>query len=163
MSPDPRTFNAAVGYLQLGLADDAWEELESLPPDQRDCAAVVELRVEIYRQLEKWEAARIDAEAMTRRNPKNSGWWISWAYALRREKSVEEAREILREALQLHPDELMISYNLACYASVLGELDEARRLLKRVFSEDSDFRAMAVEDPDLVAFFSAGGIDGISV
>lgn len=162
MSPDTRSLNAAVGYFQLGMIDDALEQLESLPPEQHDNEQVVELRIEIYRHLGKWESARIDAEAMAKRNPKNAGWWISWAYALRREKSVEEARKVLWEALRLHPDELMISYNLACYASVLGELDEARRLLKRVFSEDADFRAMAVEDPDLAAVFETGGIDEVS-
>lgn len=162
MPPDPRTLNAAVGFLQLGMIDDAWQELESLPLDQRDHDQVVELKISIGLQLGKWESARIHAQAMAKRNPGNSGWWISWAYALRREKSVEEAREILREALQLHPDELMISYNLACYASVLGELDEARGLLGRVFSEDARYRPMASKDPDLAAFFAADGIDEAS-
>jgi predicted Zn-dependent protease len=153
MPPDTRSLNAAIGYFQLGMIDDALEQLESLPPEQRGNEQVVELRIEIYRHLEKWESARIDAEAMAKRNPGNAGWWISWAYSLRREKSVEEAREVLWEALRLHPNELMISYNLACYASVLGELDEARRLLDRVFSEDARYRPMAAEDPDLASIF----------
>jgi hypothetical protein len=54
----------------------------------------------------------------------------------------------------------MISYNLACYASVLGELDDARRLLDRVFAMDASFKAMALEDPDLEAIFGVGGTFG---
>ena len=159
MSPHSRTLNAVSGFLELGMPEDAWEELDTVPPGQRDREEICEMRIAVLMRLEKWEGARIDAEAMAKRHPGNSGWWISWAYALRREKSVPEAREVLLQAAQLHPGELMIFYNLACYASVLGELDEARKLLARVFSEDSDFREMAMEDPDLVGVFGAGEID----
>lgn len=159
MSPLARTLNATTGFLELGMPKDAWEELEMLPPGQRDREEVCELRIAVLTRLESWQAARIDAEAMAKRNPGNPSWWISWAYALRREKSIPEAREVLLQAAQLHPGELMIFYNLACYASVLGELDEARRLLERVISEDSDFRELAMEDDDLDDVFATGGVD----
>ncbi|GAA5119257.1 hypothetical protein GCM10023212_11090 [Luteolibacter yonseiensis] len=158
MLPHSRSLHAAIGFLELGMPDDAWEELDSLPPGQREFADVRELRISISLRMEKWHAARIEAEEMAGRDPGNPGWWISWAYALRREKSVYEAREILWEAARRHPEELMISYNLACYASVLGELDEARRLLSEVFAKDANFRQMAAGDPDLDAVFAAGGM-----
>lgn len=162
MSPHTRSLYAVMGFLELGMPDDAWEELESLPPGQHDQAEVRELRIAISMRLEKWQAARIDAETMARRHPDNPSWWISWAYALRRETSIHEARKILLQAAKLHPGELMILYNLACYASVLGELEEARNLLKRVVSEDSDFREMALKDPDLIPVFASDDTGGSS-
>jgi Flp pilus assembly protein TadD len=153
MSSHTRYLHAAIGFLELGMPDDAWEEVDSLPAGQRDLAEVRELRITIAMRLGRWQAARADAETMARRDPGNPSWWISWAYALRRESSIQEAREILLRATELHPRELMISYNLACYASVLGELDEARGLLERVVSEDSGFRELAMNDPDLIPIF----------
>lgn len=74
------------------MTDDAWEEWESLPPQQRGSDQLIELRIEIYRRLEKWESARVIAESMAKWNPENPSWWIEWAFELRREKSIHEAR-----------------------------------------------------------------------
>ena len=54
-----------------------------------------------------------------------------------------------QEIAAIHPDVALIAYNLACYASVRGEIAEAMELLKRAFALDGKFREMAVEDPDL--------------
>jgi predicted Zn-dependent protease len=116
MSTNGHSIAAAVGYLELGMIDDAWEELESLPPAQRGSDTVIELRIQIYQQLGKWESARVLAESMAKRNPENPNWWVDWAFALRREKSIHEARGVLWEAVQRHPGVPMITYNLACYA-----------------------------------------------
>jgi hypothetical protein len=48
---------AATGYFSLGLREDAWNELESLPPELRAHESVIELRVEILLKLERWEFA----------------------------------------------------------------------------------------------------------
>ena len=157
-----RTLSAAHGYMSLGLLGEAWEELDSLPPRLRVDMAVMLTRMEILSRLEKWEPARMLAESMARHHPDDPGWWVSWAFALRREKSVEVARDVLREAIQVHPGEALMHYNLACYASVIGEMPEAKGLLARAFELDADLKAVALDDPDLVPFFewesgSAGG------
>lgn len=153
-----RTLEAAAGYLTLGLIDDAWEELEALPPEMEREHAVLELRCEIYQRLGRWNSARVLAESMAHRFPENPAWWLSWAYALRREQSVEAARGVLWEAAQLHPSVPLITYNLACYASVLGELDEARRLLARSIAMDPGMKKIAAKDEDLTPIFRNGEI-----
>jgi predicted Zn-dependent protease len=147
---------ATVGYLSLGLFDDAWNELESLPPELRANESVMELRIEILLKLERWEFARTLAESQAKRFPENPAWWIHWAFALRREKSIEEARGVLWEAVQRHPACGLIQYNLACYASVLGDQEEAKTRLVRAFALDDDLKAIAVDDPDLEAIFGGG-------
>jgi hypothetical protein len=47
----------------------------------------------------------------------------------------------------------LVDYNLACYACLLGELDDARALLTEVFARDKSWREMAKEDADLAALF----------
>lgn len=156
MTEFKRSLEAVEGYLTLGLYQDAWDELDSLPPEIRTEHAVVELRCEIYQRLGKWNAARVLAESMAHRFPENPSWWLTWAYALRREETVEAARGVLWEAVQRHPGVGLISYNLACYSSVLGELDEARRLLTRAFAIDPDLKKIATGDEDLQPLRDAG-------
>jgi len=134
---------------------EAWDELEALPPAQRADDRVLELRIQIYLALEKWAPARVLAESLARQAPENPGWWLLWAYALRRETSIEAGREVLRKAVVRHPDAALIAYNLACYACALGEIEEAKTLLLRAFNLKQDLKRMALDDPDLDAIFGA--------
>ena len=142
-----------MGYITLGMYQDAWNELESLPPELRANVEVIELRIEIYQALGKWEPARVLAESLAKQEPKNPNWWILWAYSLRREKSIHEAREVLQEAALQHPGVALIKYNLACYACVLGEGKEAHRLLTIAFALDDTLRKIALDDPYLDNIF----------
>jgi Flp pilus assembly protein TadD len=156
MNDAPRHLEAALGYLALGMHQDAWDELESLPPKLRADDSVLELRIQIYQALEKWESARMLAESLAGRCPENVGWWILWAYSLRREKSIQEARAVLLEASKLHPNEALIPYNLACYSCVEGDLIGTKGFLTLAFSMRKDLRETALDDPDLDAIFGAG-------
>ena len=148
-----RHLEACSGYITLGMYEDAWNELESIPPELRAKVDVIELRLEIYQALGKWESARVLAESMVKRDPENPNWWIAWAYSLRREKSIGEAREVLQEAALRHPGVALIQYNLACYACVLGEVKEAHRLLTIAFAIDTTLKKIALDDPDLDNIF----------
>ena len=154
---------AASGYLDLGMFQDAWDELESLPPEMCADDAVFEIRIAILTRLGKWESARILAESLAKRSPEEPGWWLSWSDAIRREQSVDAAQAVLRQAADLHPGVAMIAYNLACYACVLGDLSEAKQLLKVAFGLDEGFRKIALEDPDLDLIFGAGAPDNQSL
>ena len=45
---------AAQGFLELGDPDSAWEELESIPAEDRAHPVALRLRVCIYREKKKW-------------------------------------------------------------------------------------------------------------
>lgn len=149
MNDPSKHLKAAIGFLDLGMAQDAWDELEKLPPFLKDSDAVLDLRIEIFQRLGKWESARVLAESLAKRFPENPSWWIHWAFSVRREKSVEAARTVMMEAESIHPDFPLIPYNLACYESVLGRLSEAGELLKRAFAMDASLKKRALDDPDL--------------
>jgi tetratricopeptide (TPR) repeat protein len=158
MNALPLNLDTALGYLALGMHQDAWDELESLPPELRADDGVLELRIAIYQGLARWESARIMAESLAKRSPDNPNWWILWAFSLRREKSVAAARAVLLEASKVHPDEALISYNLACYSCVEGDLIGAKGFLTLAFSMSEDLRKTALDDPDLDAIFGRGKI-----
>ncbi len=153
-----RRVDAATGYLMLGMIQDAWDELEALPPELRTRDEVLATRIEIYHKLAKWEQARILAESLAGRSPQNPAWWIHWAYSLRREQSVEAAREVLEQAVRIHPDVSLIPYNLACYACMTGNMVEAGKLLQRAVILDPRLKLVALKDPDLDAIFGAGKV-----
>ena len=68
-------------------------------------------------------------------------------------KRTAEAEALLLPALEHFPTESTIPYNLACYACVLGRVEEARRLLERAIEVSGDggdkVKLAALDDPDL--------------
>ena len=151
-----RCLDAAHGYIMLGMFQDAWDELENLPPEFCSDDVVLALRIEVFHGLGKWDSARVLAESLATRSPENPDWWLSWSFALRREQSVDAAQAVLRKAAHIHPTVAMIAYNLACYACLLGKIAEAKELLKRAFDADEAFKKLAMDDPDLDAIFDKG-------
>lgn len=140
------------GLAELGLFEEAEEELARLEP-HLEVAGV--LRCDLLSRQSKWKEMRMVAEGLARRSPESSQWWISWAYAVRRAESVEAAREILLKARELHPEEAIIVYNLACYAAVSGDLEAARQLLDEAVGLEPACREMAARDDDLKPLFHA--------
>jgi Flp pilus assembly protein TadD len=51
---------------------------------------------------------------------------VHCAYALREINQIEEAKTVAIRGLELHPDEAILHYNLACYLSLRGEFEPAK-------------------------------------
>jgi len=87
-------------------------------------------------------------------SPRTRAGWINLAYATRRAESTEKAEAILLQARELHRDNSMIEFNLACYASVTDRFDEAKARLKRAIELNKDIRRLALDDEDLRPLWS---------
>lgn len=148
-SEHQRRFDAALGFYQLGMAQEANEELEKIPPELKTSVEVLRLRAEIYCDEAAWELLREVSAFLVNKWPGDSQHWIWLAYATRRCLSIPEAERVLQEALQSHASEPMIHYNLACYAAQTGDLESARVRLTHAISLNPTFRKMALDDPDL--------------
>jgi tetratricopeptide (TPR) repeat protein len=147
--PDQKYFEAACGYMQLGLFLEANEELENIDPFNRGAPEILALRVEIYSALGKWDLMTEVARVLVEFEPNEPQWRVSFAYATRRFESLEAARDILLVAESKFPNEAVIKYNLGCYAAVMGDLQGAKEYLKRCFAIDLEWRVQALEDQDL--------------
>ena len=148
-----RNLLAAEGYLELGMLDRASLELEQIEPELRAGIDVMTMRCQIFMAAKQWEAAQDVAKHLVSLNPKEVQHWILAGYATRRAVNIEAARDILLRAKPFHPDEPMLDYNLACYVCQLGQIDEAKALLKVAISAKKEFKAMALDDPDLGAMW----------
>jgi Flp pilus assembly protein TadD len=142
----------AAGYLQLGMLAESRAELENLTPEVLATPAALSLKLELAMAEEDWlevlgRALELVAYDNTEERP-----WIAWAYALRELQRIEEAREtLLTGARLIKKPSLLVAYNLACYACLLGDLPDARRLLATVYARDESWRDIAREDDDLAA------------
>ncbi len=144
-----RRLSYAEGFLALGLAAEAAEELAGVSPAEADATPVLRLRLGVEIARAAWGSAADLAQRLCDREPLDAGHWIQRAYAARRGASLEAAREILWRGLALHPRDATIHFNLACYEAQLGHLDIARAYLATAVRLDPDFAALAKTDPDL--------------
>ena len=140
---------ASSGYLELGMIDDAAMVLEEIEPEDKNRNEVLGARVNLYMVARKWDMAAAVANHLVEVDPGTAGWWISLAYALRRTESVEKAEAILLRAQTIHPKVAMIAFNLACYASVTGRMEEAKERLQLAIDLEKDIRILALDDEDL--------------
>ena len=131
------------------MFDEAAQVLEEIEPEEKARNEVLGARVNLYIAAKKWDMAAAVASHLVKVEPENAGWWISLAYALRRTESVEKAEAILLQAQAIHPKVAMIAFNLACYASVTGRMEEAKERLRHAIELDKDIRGLALDDEDL--------------
>jgi lipopolysaccharide biosynthesis regulator YciM len=113
--PDHQHWRAAVGYVELGMFQEANDQLENVDPFNRVAPEVLAVRLAIYQGLKKWELMQQIANRLAEFQPDDIPWTISLAYATRRADSIQAAKEILLNAEPKFPKEAIIKYNLACY------------------------------------------------
>lgn len=136
--------------MQLDMYDQAEMELAALPDELPWSKNGRTMRMEIAQRREDWQAMRDLAHGLRMEFPDFADWWVADAYATRRCRSIEQAREILLEGLVHHYENAMIRYNLACYACRLGSPGECLDFLKEAVKRDQRYRSMAMEDEDLL-------------
>jgi len=125
-----------------------------LTPTSRDRPEVLEFAWGLAAKLQDWlEAIRI-ADRLIQLAPRRAFGWIHRAYALRRSPAggLDQAWAALRPSFDKFPRQLLIPYNLACYAAQMGRLDEAWEWLQRALAlakNPGAVRQMALADPDL--------------
>ena len=147
--PDQQHWQAAVGYVELGMFQEANEQLENIDPFNRAATEVLAVRIAVYHGLKKWQLMQEVAKRLAEFQPNDIQWTISLAYATRRADSIQAAKDILLNAESKFPKEAIIKYNLACYCCQLGEIENAKKYLKKAFEIDSTWRVQALDDEDL--------------
>jgi len=150
--PTRKHLDYALGYIELGLLDEAREELARIPPADQRTSPALSVSLELAMAEEDWDDVVTLAPQVILSDESTERPWIAWAYALREQQRIAEARDVLlRGALVVLEPSGLMDYNLACYYCLLGDLDEARRRLQRAFSRDPNWKNDARQDPDLAA------------
>jgi len=140
---------AAQGYCELGMFADALAELEAMPKNLREHPAVVESRLIILMQAQRWKEALRVGQQLTKLAPDRNIGYIHTAYCLHEIGHTEKARTMLLNGPETLHSEPVFHYNLACYECRLGNHDVARAHLEKSVQLDKKFRDYAKTDPDL--------------
>ena len=149
MRSDDPNLKFAVGYLELGMLDDAVHAIESISPQDKNSSSVLAVRMEIYRASKNWSLMEVVARELWRRHQDESLHWINLAWATRRSADLKEAHRILGEALERFPDDATTHFNLGCYECQLGDLESAKARVGQAIKLDPKFGMIALDDPDL--------------
>lgn len=157
VTPLPAPFHhslaAAEGWLELGLPDDAWSELDRITPSLQNESGVLEARFAVCAHRKDWDRAYQLAELRVQSHPDDAGGWIHRSYAARRRNGggLAEAFALLHPAIDRFPGEAIIPYNLACYCAQQADLDQSWKWLELASKVGGTelIRRMALSDADL--------------
>jgi len=145
--------SVAQGYMELGMDEDAWMELEALDVDDLDSreerAVYLAMVLELAVRAGDWELGLQLADALFLVEPEMELTYIQAAYCLHELGRTGEARKKLRAAPRSLLKLATYHYNLACYEAVLGSSGEAMKCLRQALEIDPEMQAVAEQDADL--------------
>ncbi len=145
------TLRAALGWLELGLPEEALSELAALSARERMRRHALELRLLAEMEARRWNAAADTGRLLCIKEPKEPRFFIHAAYCLHETGDTLAARDWLLKGPAALIEDPLFHYNLACYLAVLGERKRAKSHLERAFEMDASLRESAQEDSDLDA------------
>jgi predicted Zn-dependent protease len=144
---------AAEGYLQLEMAEDALVELRNMPTREQNSERYKELLLATQMMLKHWNSAAATAQELCKMDGKEKSYFIHAAFCLHETgETLAALRQLLSGPKSLVNDSLY-HYNLACYHAVLGNLTDARSCLDKSFKLDPELEKTASEDDDLKSLF----------
>lgn len=132
--PDHHHVNATIGWLMLGNVVEARAEFERVSTPSRQLPQVLGVEWSLLSQEQRWEEAVGVAETQLTATPDDPEPWIHRSFALHELRRTYDAFDRLLPAAERFPKETTVLYNLACYASQIGDLPDARQWFARVLS-----------------------------
>jgi len=144
-----KRLEAAIGYLDLDLPDEAWRELDQIEPPEHDLPEIMFGRVDVRMRQKRWTEAVKLADELCAQHPDHHAAYISRSFCLHSLGRTADARQKLLEAPRSIIQVPVYHYNLACYECQLGNLTDAKRYLVHAFGMHSNFLEIASADKDL--------------
>lgn len=144
-----RTILAAQGYLELGMFNEVWKELHTLPAELLGHAEVLEIFVLSLMGEQRWEDALTVARRLREERPTEPGGYIHEAYCLHELGETRQALDLLLDGPDSLKERPVFFYNAGCYHARLGEYQKASKMLEKSFEMDANLKKSAKRDPDL--------------
>jgi hypothetical protein len=152
-----KTLRAATGWLELGLADEALYELQSLPAEEQRGREALEVKLLALMECRSWNMASETARLLCLMAKNEPEFFLRAAFCLHETgDTLAACNQLLRGPKSLF-EMAVFHYNLACYLWTLGEGPRARSHLKQAITMDDSFRNAARDDRDLVGISLVDG------
>ena len=127
------TLASAEGFVQLGLFQDGWDELERLDPEARSTPPVLRLRLRIYEGLKRWENVMDLGRSLLTKLPPDT---------------------VPARAMGLAAFRAELHYRVACAECQLRAVAAAKASLALAFKLNPGLRLAALDDPNLEAVWA---------
>jgi len=150
---DQLHLETAAGFLQLGDAMDAWNELEKIAPLNRAQTNVLTVRLAVCRALKNWELAEELARTLIKREPKNIMHVVALAEVMGHREGPVAAAAVYEFAVDRFPDFAPLRVSLAVELVKAGQIDDAKRVVKMACELDPDLRLVVLDHPGLSAIW----------
>ena len=141
---------AASGWLELGMPEDALEELKGLSGEDSEDRKVLELKLAAQMAQMAWQLAAETAKCLCTQAVDEPEYFLNAAYCLHETGETEEARKWLLRGPEVLSEQPVFHYNMACYLWQLGEKERAHNHLAKAVEMDESFMESARHDKDLV-------------
>jgi tetratricopeptide (TPR) repeat protein len=136
------------GYRLLGMFDESILILEDIPlGENRWHPLVVEARYNTYRDAKEWTHAMIMAKLKHESKPNSLEWLLNYADGHHQMGDTEKAITCLKDAEGRFGEEAAYLFRLGKYHAILGNIEEAKNLVRRVFKLNGSFKAELLDDP----------------
>jgi len=107
----------------------------------------VEARYNTYRDAKEWELAMTMAKLKTESKPNNLEWLLNYADAHHQLGDTKKAIACLKDAEDRFCEAAEYLFRLGKYHAILGNIEEAKNLVRRVFKLNGSFKADFLDDP----------------
>lgn len=143
---------AAQGWYELGLSEDAEQELATLPGMAQQTPEVLKLRFHVARTRHKPEESFQFALQLIEHSPDEMWGWLYRSQALHWMGRTSEALDLLLPVRKTWPKNFEIPYDLACYCAQTDRIDDARSWFCKAMALSKNqgaVKSMALADSDL--------------
>jgi tetratricopeptide (TPR) repeat protein len=144
-----RALQAVDGYLELGMPEEALQELNSTGVEDQFETATLRARIRVLLHMKRWKDAEVLSEKGISLHPEENEFMVQRAFALHQLRRGDEAAGVLLSAPTWIRRTGILHYNLACYEAKLGDLGLARQCMKAALELNSGFKNNMRTDPDL--------------
>jgi tetratricopeptide (TPR) repeat protein len=145
-----KILQAASGWLELGIPDEALTELEALPSEVRTLRPALELKLAAQMLNQAWNPAADTARLLCLKAADEPEFFLRAAFCLHETGDTLAACNWLLRGPKTLFEMAIFHYNLACYLWTLGEATRARSHLRQAIKMDESLLETAREDRDLI-------------
>jgi tetratricopeptide (TPR) repeat protein len=150
---DQLHLNAAAGLLQIGEPLDAWQELEMIAPLNRAKTEVLTVRLAVCRALKDWGLAEDIARKLIRREPHNVMHVVALAEVMGKREGPVAAAAVYEFAIDRFSDFAPLRVSLAVELVKAGQIEDAKRTVKKACEMDPDLRLVVLDHLGLEAIW----------
>jgi tetratricopeptide (TPR) repeat protein len=143
-----KLLDEAEGYLMLDLPERSLHILDGRSDWYSMQFEANLLKGEALRCLDHYREALRPLEIAAQLRPSDPRVALALGWCYKRTNRLAQAIDALERALQNHPDEPLLHYNLACYWSLAGNSPKALGELATALALDPDLRSLISEESD---------------